>query len=313
MQLMAVLLFQTALMVLLAPLFSGWVKWMKCRFQNRTAPSLLQPYRNLAKLFQKQVLLAHHASWLFRFMPYFNFSVMVVAAACVPFFIAVPGLPVLGDGIVLIGLFALTRFFLALAGLDIGTSFGGMGSSREMMVASMAEPAFLLVLLALAMVASSTNLNSIVLYLAHSPIYLRPSFIFIGLAWVMILLAETGRIPVDNPSTHLELTMIHEAMILEYTGRHLALIEWTSQLKLLIYVALLSNLFFPWGIATTIQVKTVCLAFVDVTLKSMILGAFIVLIETVLAKMRLFKAPYFLSIAFSLALLGVLSHIILEV
>lgn len=312
MQSVLLIFLQIATGILVAPLLTGWIKWVKCHCQNRTAPSLLQPYRNLIKLFHKETLLATQASWIFRFTPYFTLSIMMVISAGVPFLIVTPTHSILSDGIAIVGLMALSRFFIALSGLDIGTAFGGMGSSREMMIASLAEPALLLVLFILAMATSSTNLNFIFLYLSHSSVYLRPSFIFGGISLVMIILAETGRIPVDNPTTHLELTMTHEAMILEYTGRHLALIEWAAQLKLFIYAALLGNFIFPWSMATHFETKAIIIAICGLIIKLMTFGIVIGLIETSLAKMRLFKIPYFLGIAFSLALLGILSHIILE-
>lgn len=308
-------LLQTVLFIALAPLFTSWIRQVKCRLQNRRAPSLWQPYRDLRRLFSKAVVMAPHASPIFRLTPYILAGATGLVAMVVPLFIL--GLPTsaLADVIVLVGLFALARFFLALAAMDIGTAFGGMGASREMTIAAAAEPALLMAVFTLAMVASSTNLSTVITHTLAEGLVLRPSMLFILASLILVAIAETGRIPVDNPTTHLELTMIHEAMILEYSGRHLALIEWASQLKLLIYAVLLVNIFFPWGImaADTPSLTQGLLALLAVTAKLMLLGTVLAFSETHLAKMRLFQAPAFLFFALLLAMIGMLSHIILEI
>lgn len=303
---------QALLMVAVAPLFAAWIKWLKCYLQNRRPPGLLQPYRDLRRLFAKEVVLAHNASPVFRVTPYVVCGTAVLAAAAVPFIFVQSPMTAMADMIVLVGLFALGRFFLALAGLDIGTAFGGMGASREMTLAALAEPAMLMVVFTLAMLASSTNLSTVINHTLHSELALRPSLLFALLAFILVGIAETGRIPVDNPATHLELTMIHEAMILEYSGRHLAMMEFAAQIKLLIYATLLINLFLPWGISETVSVKQLFAAMLVLTAKLAILGAVLALAESVLAKMRLFKVATFLAVAFILALLGMLSFIMLE-
>jgi formate hydrogenlyase subunit 4 len=214
--------------------------------------------------------------------------------------------------IVLVGFFALARFFQALAGLDVGTAFGGMGSSREMTIASLAEPAMLMAVFTLAMIASTTNLSEVIEHNLHAGLVLRPSLLFALLALAMVAVAETGRIPVDNPATHLELTMVHEAMILEYSARHLALIEWAGQIKLTIFAVLIANIFWPWGIAEAFGAGALALGMITVTGKLALLGVLLVLWETVMAKMRLFRVPQFLGFAFLLALLSMLTHVILE-
>ncbi|HKJ51920.1 MAG TPA: NADH-quinone oxidoreductase subunit H [Gammaproteobacteria bacterium] len=303
---------QTALFVASAPLFTSWVKRMKCRLQNRRPPPLLQPYRDIRRLFSKEMLLADTASPLFRITPYVLFGTAVLAASVIPFLSVQIPMAGMADAIVLVGLFALGRFFLALAGLDVGTSFGGMGSSREMTVAALAEPAMLMVIFTLAMVFSSTNLSTVVESLLSQPLALRPSLLFALLALILVGIAETGRIPIDNPSTHLELTMIHEAMILEYSGRQLALIEWAAQLKLLIYAVLVSNLFFPWGIALDAAPGSLLSASAALAAKLAALGLLLAIGESIVAKMRLFRAPTFLVVAFTLALVGMLSFVMLE-
>jgi len=281
--------------------------------QNRSAPSILQPYKDLNKLFLKQTLQVDGASWIFYATPCILFSILLVACTLVPGFILNTSLNI-GDAIVFVGLLALARFFLALAGMDIGTAFGGMGSSREMMISALAEPSLLLIFFIMAMKAGSSNLSIIVSYITQTSfgIYIYPSFIFIFLSLLMITLAETGRIPVDNPTTHLELTMTHEAMILEYSGKYLGLIEWGAQIKTMLFFVLISNLFFPWGIASSLTLTSIMLSLCVLCGKLFLCGIVIVLIEAVLAKMRLFKAPYFLCIAFALCLLGILSHILFE-
>lgn len=303
---------QTALFVAAAPLLAGWVKRVKCRLQNRAAPSLLQPYRDLAKLFRKELVLAENASWLFRAAPYVIFGAFVLAAAVVPLVAVRLPTAAIADVIVLVGFFALARFFQALAGLDVGTAFGGMGSSREMTIASLAEPAMLMAVFTLALVASTTNLSVAIEHNLQAGLVLRPSFLFAVLGLAMVAVAETGRIPVDNPATHLELTMVHEAMVLEYSGRHLALIEWAGQIKLMIYAVLIANIFLPWGIAQDFAPLALGIGVAAVAVKLAFLGMALVVWETVIAKMRLFRVPQFLGFAFLLALLGMLTQVILE-
>lgn len=303
---------QTALFVLLAPLFSGWVKWVKCRLQNRRSPSLLQPYRDLLRLIGKEVVLADSASVLFRGAPYIVSGCTVLAASVVPLLVLHQPISVMADVIVLVGLFALARFFLALAGMDVGTAFGGMGASREMTVSALAEPAMLMVVFTLSMVVSSTNISTLVEYSLREEVVLRPSLLFALIALVMVAVAENARIPIDNPATHLELTMIHEAMILEYTGRHLAMMEFASQLKLTVYAVLITDLFFPWGIAQGASAAGLAIAFASLLGKLAVLGVLLAVGETAVAKMRLFRVPTFLAMSFSLALIGMLSFVILE-
>lgn len=307
-----VVLFQTLLFIGAAPLFIGWVKWLKCRLQNRRGPDLLQSYRDLAKLFRKELMLAESASVIFRIAPYIVFSVVVIISATIPLISLFIPTTQIADVIVLVGLFALGRFFLALAAMDVGTAFGGMGASREMTVSSLAEPALLMVVFTLAMTASSTNLSSIMSYLVSDGITFQPSFIFIFLSILLVAVAETGRIPVDNPDTHLELTMIHEAMILEYSGRHLALMEWAGHIKFMLYGVLIADLFFPWGIATRLTPMALAIAVLVIVFKLAIFGISLAISETVLAKVRLFRVPQILSLAFIFSLVGLLSHIMLE-
>ncbi len=305
-------LLQALLFLLGAPLLVAWVRRVKARLQNRRGASLWQPYRDFYKLFAKETLVAHTASSVFRAAPYIVFGSTLLACMVVP--LLALGLPsaAVADVIVLVGFLALGRFFLTLAGMDIGTAFGGMGASREMLVSALAEPAMLMAVFTLAMTAHSTNLASIAEHQLSTGLILRPSYLFALMGLVLVAIAETGRIPVDNPTTHLELTMIHEAMLLEYSGRHLALMEWAAQLKLMLYGVLIVNVFLPWGIATEFTPLALAVGLLAVVGKLIFLGLLLGVAETGLAKMRLFRAPQFLNLALLLALLGLLSHVILE-
>jgi formate hydrogenlyase subunit 4 len=295
-----------------APAYAGWVKMLKCWSQGRTSPGIFQPYYDIAKLFSKDVVLAENASWIFRFTPYLVFGVAVLAGGIIPMLSVDLPLAATADVIALVALFAIARFFTALAGMDIGTAFGGMGSSREMTIASLAEPAMLMAVFTISLASKSTSLAQMVQVVSQAGLALRPSLAFAFLAFILIALAETGRIPVDNPATHLELTMVHEAMILEYSGRHLALIEWAGMMKLFLFMVLGTAAFFPWGIATSGNFQDIPLALLFLTLKLTVSGVVLVLIETGLAKMRLFRLTEFLGSAFLLATLGMLSYFILE-
>ena len=253
-------LIQNALVLLLAPLLVGWVNQCRAWLQNRSGAGVLQPYRKLIKLFHKDAVLAHNASPLFRFTPYILFSSMWLAASLVPVIATDLPLSPAVDVIALVGIFALARVFISLAAMDIGTSFGTLGARREMLVGFLAEPALLMVFFSAALISQSTSLVTIVETLAHKQFVIYPSLAFAAIAFVMVLLAENARIPVDNPSTHLELTMIHEAMILEYSARHLALIEWASALKLFAYTTIGFALFMPWGIAEAGRLDEIPLA-----------------------------------------------------
>ncbi len=303
---------QILLLLAAAPAFIGWIRTVKCWVQGRTSPGLFQPYRDIAKLFSKDVVMAENASWIFRFTPYLVFGVTVLAGGIIPALSVDLPLASTADVIALVALFAIARFFIALSGMDIGTAFGGMGSSREMMIASLAEPAMLMAIFTVSLVSKSTSMSQMVQVVAHGEFILRPSLAFAFLAFVLIAIAETGRIPVDNPATHLELTMIHEAMILEYSGRHLALIEWAGMMKLFIFAVLGIALFFPWGIAATGNMVAIIPAFIFLIIKLVFIGIGLVLIETGLAKMRIFRVPEFLGSTFLFATLGMISYFILE-
>ncbi|MCX7169570.1 MAG: NADH-quinone oxidoreductase subunit H [Proteobacteria bacterium] len=296
----------------LAPLLTGWVNQCRAWLQNRSAPPLLQPYYQLGKLFEKEVVLAHNASGLFRAAPYFIFAAMALAATIVPTLSTDLPFGPAADAIALVGIFALARVFIALAGMDVGTSFGTLGARREMLVGFLAEPALLMVIFTTSLISHSTSLSTIVETLARREFVIYPSLAFAGVAFTMVSLAENARVPVDNPTTHLELTMIHEAMILEYSGRHLALIEWAAALKMYAYSCLGLALFFPWGVPEGANLASLAIALPSLFIKLAIGGALLALIETLSAKMRIFRAPEFLGTAFMLAVLGMLVHLLLE-
>ncbi len=292
---------QMALVLLLAPLLTGVVRKVKARLQRRRGPSVFQPYRDLRRLLGKEVVLAENASWLFRVAPYMVFALTWVAAALVPTFATGLIFSWSGDLIVIIALLGSARFMLALAGMDIGTSFGGIGSSREVMIASIAEPAMMMIVLSLAIIAGSTQLSTISAFMASSAAGLRVSLALALVAFVIVALAENARIPVDNPATHLELTMVHEAMVLEYSGRHLAMIELAASLKLLLYISAIGCIFLPFGLADGFG-----LGLVTYLAKLAVAGVMLGTFETSIAKMRVFRVPNFLGAALMLGLLGVL-------
>jgi formate hydrogenlyase subunit 4 len=298
---------QMLAVLLLAPLLTGFVRKIKARLLRRQGPPLLQPYRDLVRLMRKEVVLAESASWLFRIIPYLVFAATWVAASLVPTFRTGLLFSWSADLIAIIALLGSARFFLALAGLDVGTSFGGIGSSREVMIASLAEPAMIMIVFTLALVAGSTQLSTMAGFLLTPAVGLRVSLGLALIGLIIVAIAENSRIPVDNPATHLELTMVHEAMVLEYSGRHLAVIELSAALKLLLYVSLIACLFTPWGMAAPgANAGALVLGALAYLGKLAVAGALLALFETSIAKMRVFRVPEFLGAALMLGLLATL-------
>jgi formate hydrogenlyase subunit 4 len=303
---------QLLIVLLGAPLVAGIIKKLKARLQSRKGPNPFQPYSDLMKLLKKEVVFPPTSSWLFRATPYVAFTSTLVVALIIPTILVPVPLHWIGDIITVVYLFALGRFFVALAGLDTSSAFGGLGSSREMSIASIIEPAMMLAIVASAVTAGSTNLSIIVVSLTQSPVSLiHPAHIMAFVGLFIVTIAETGRIPVDNPATHLELTMIHEAMILEYSGRYLAFIEWASQMKLFLFLALLSNMFFPIGIATTASPIAVVVGSTALVVKVLVLAIIVAVIESTNAKLRLFRVPELLMLAFILSLLALILYFII--
>ena len=298
---------QMLLVLLLAPLLTGVVRKAKARLLLRRGPSVIQPYRDLLRLLRKEVTLARNASWLFRAAPYLIFAATWVAAALVPTFATGLEFSWAADLIAITALLGSVRFFLALAGMDVGTSFGGIGSSREVTIASLAEPAMIMIVFTLALIAGSTQLSNVAAFMLSKDVGLRVSLGLALVALIIVAIAENARIPVDNPATHLELTMVHEAMVLEYSGRHLAVIELAASLKLLLYISLIACVFAPWGLATPgsgpLAYGVGMIAYV---VKLGVGGALLALFETTIAKMRVFRLPGFIGAALMLGLLGTL-------
>jgi formate hydrogenlyase subunit 4 len=305
-------LLELALAVGGAPLLVGWVEQCRARLQNRRPPPLLQPYHVLRKLFHKESVVADTASPLFRLAPYLKFGCMTLACGIVPTLSTDLPLATAADAIALVGLLALARTFIALAAMDIGTAFGSMGARRDLLIGFLAEPALLMTLFCTSLMTHSTSLANMVETMAHRPFVLEPSLAFAGVAFTIVSLAENARIPVDNPATHLELTMIHEALVLEYSGRHLAMMEWAAALKLFAYSCIGLALFFPWGIAQVDSPLEMIFAVPVLACKLAAGGLALALIETASAKMRIFRVPEFLATAFLLAVIGLLVHQLLE-
>lgn len=298
---------QMLVVLALAPLLTGFVRKLKAHLLRRQGPPLVQPYRDLLRLLRKEVVLAHSASWVFRVAPYLVFATTWVAAALVPTFATGLLFSYAADMIAIVALLGSARFMLALAGLDVGTSFGGIGSSREMMIASLAEPAMLMVVFTVSLLAGSTQLSSIAASMQGPDVGVRVSLALALVGLVMVAIAENARIPIDNPATHLELTMVHEAMILEYSGRHLALIEAASYVKLLLYLSVIACVFFPWGVAISGEGFTAYLIGLAVYAVKLAAGGFLLaLFETAIAKMRVFRVPDFLGAALMLGFLAAL-------
>jgi formate hydrogenlyase subunit 4 len=310
MELISALLVQLMQMLLVlaaAPLLTGFVRKVKARLLRRRGPPVVQPYRDILRLLKKEVVVADNASWIFRVAPYAIFATTWVAAALVPTFAIGLLFSWSADLIAIIALLASARFFLALAGMDVGTAFGGIGSSREVMIASLAEPAMLLIVFTMALVARSTQLSAVADLLSSTEVGLRVSLGLALVGLIIVAIAENGRIPVDNPATHLELTMVHEAMVLEYSGRHLAVIEAASFLKLLLYVSLIGAVFAPWGVAQAgTGIAAYAIGVAAYLVKLAVGGILLALFETAIAKMRVFRVPDFLGAALMLALLAAL-------
>lgn len=303
---------QIALVLALAPLLTGFVRKVKARLVGRRGPPLIQPYRDLARLLRKEAVLAPNASWLFRATPYLVFALTWLAAALVPGVTVMLALGPTADLIALIAILASARFLLALAGMDVGTAFGGIGSSREVMFAAIAEPAMLMVTFTVALVAGSTALPEIARFVIGGGVGLEVSMALALIALVMVAIAENGRIPVDNPATHLELTMVHEAMVLEYSGRHLAMIEAAAMLRLLAHAALIACIFAPWGMALSAAPAALAWGLGTFIAKMAAAGVALAVFETSIAKMRVFRVAEFLGGALMLALIGTVVRLMSE-
>jgi formate hydrogenlyase subunit 4 len=303
---------QALVVALASPLLVGVLRTIKARLVGRRGPRPLQPYADIRKLFVKEAVISSTTSWVFRVTPYVLAASMLVAALAAPVLMSRPPLAFAGI-LLLIYLFLLGTFFLALAGLDAGSAFGGMGSSRGVAVAALAEPTVIVAVFALALRAGTTNLGGIIERFAHDPLLAaNPGHLLAFAAFFIVMIAETGRLPVDNPATHLELTMIHEAMVLEYSGHYLALVEWAAAMKLFLFLTLLANLFVPWGVPSDPTPVALALGALALAGKLAVLTLGLAVIETAVAKLRLFRVPELLSGSFALALLAVTAVFLLR-
>jgi len=306
-----IIILQTALMVAIAPLLTGIIRKLKALMQSRKGPGVLQPYYDLYKLFCKESVVSMNASWVFQLTPYVCMAAVLVAALMVPA-ISTTSLNFVGDLIVVVYMLAMMRFFMALAALDTGSAFGGMGSSREMTLSAIAEPTILMAIFTMALIAHTTSLGDISYQLSvHGLDLVRPALFLAFAALFIATLAENARVPVDNPATHLELTMIHEGMILEYSGKQLGLMELSSMTKLMLFLTILASVFVPWGIATEISALSLSIGLALLIVKVLIMAAVIAYIESSMAKLRLFRVPSLLTLSFMMALIAVMSFYIL--
>jgi formate hydrogenlyase subunit 4 len=308
-------IFQTLAIIVLAPLITGVMRKVKASSQKRVGSSIFQPYYDLLKLMRKDEVISDQSSWIFRFTPWVVFAATATAALFIPAFVSFTPFSIAGDLLLVVGLFGLARFFTMLAGLDVASAFGGLGSSREMMMSALIEPALFITIFAISLTYGGTNVSTIVssavdATIASSAGIITPTLIFASISFFIVLMAETGRIPFDNPATHLELTMVHEAMVLEYSGRSLALLEWAQSIKMAILLTLLVNIFAPWGIVSAGQPQQLGSAILIAPLilagKMLIVAILIAHIETRIAKWRLFRIPDLLAMAMSSSMIGVI-------
>ncbi|MGE5061478.1 MAG: respiratory chain complex I subunit 1 family protein [Betaproteobacteria bacterium] len=309
----AIQFLQLAIVMFGSPLLVGLIRKAKARLQARRGAPVFQPYADIRKLLSKETVVSENTSWLFRFTPYLLATTMMLSALIVPVLSTRTTLGFMGNIIALIYLFLLGTFFLALVGLDAGSAFGGMGASREVAIAALAEPTVLIAIFGIALRAGTTSLDGMITRFAAEPLLmLNTGHLLAFFAFFIVALAENGRLPVDNPTTHLELTMIHEAMILEYSGRYLALVEWAAGMKLFLFLTLLSNLFFPWGVALDNTPVALVIALIALAIKLVVFVGAIALLETSVAKLRLFRVPELLAGSFTIALLAVVTAFFLR-
>ncbi|MBW6440638.1 NADH-quinone oxidoreductase subunit H [Patescibacteria group bacterium] len=303
-------IFQALLIPGLSPLIVGIIRKIKARFQNRQGASIFQPYRDLWKLFHKDEVISETASWIFRYTPYLLFAVTIVISAGIPMISTMATFSPLGDFLLFVYLIALGTFFLALAGLDTGSVFGGTGSSREMTVAALTEGGLIFSLFSVALLAKTANISEMVNAISVVPFSMLAPVVIAFIAFYIALLAECARYPFDNPATHLELTMIHEAMILEYSGKRLALVEWAAANKLLIFISLGTSIFFPWGIAQNVEIVPVAIALILFLIKILVMAVSIAVLESTIAKLRFFRLPDLLLTSLVLGMIAIIITVI---
>jgi formate hydrogenlyase subunit 4 len=301
----AIGIIQVLVLIVLSPLITGIMRKTKAKTQKRIGFSVFQPYYDIVKLIRKDEVVSDQSSWIFRSAPWVNFVAIGAAAFFIPVFLSHSPFGVVGDLLLVIGLFGLARFFTMLAGLDVASAFGGLGSSREMMISVLLEPALFLTIFVVALTYGGTNLSTMIGAASNSALLPHPQLIFAAIAMFIIILGETGRLPFDNPATHLELTMVHEAMILEYSGKSLALIEWSQSIKQIILFALIANIFVPWGISSSVSVPALGIGILAFVVKISIFAVFVAFTESSIAKWRLFRLPDLISIAIASSMIGI--------
>lgn len=302
---LAVGLMQVLVILALAPLLTGIIRKTKAKTQKRIGASILQPYYDLLKLVRKDEVVSDQTSWIFRACPWVNFAVMATAAFFIPVFLIYTPFGLVGDLLLVVGLFALGRFFTMLAGLDVASSFGGLGSSREMMISALLEPALFLSIFVVVITYGGTNLSTLIDASSNSSFLPHPQILFAAIGLFIVILGETGRLPFDNPATHLELTMVHETMILEYSGKSLALMEWSQSIKQIILFTLMINIFVPWGISSSILLSYLAVGFLTFIGKISLFGIFVAFLESSVAKWRLFRIPDLIAIAIATSMVGI--------
>src|SRR5574337_759811 len=299
---------QVLVIMALSPLVTGMMRKTKAHAQKRIGSTVFQPYCDIVKLLRKDQVVSDQSSWIFRFSPWVNFTAIVTAAFFIPVFLAHSPFGLVGDLLLVIGLFALARFFTMLAGLDVSSTFGGLGSSREMMISALLEPAIFLAIFVVAITYGGTDLSTLVEAASNSFLLPHPQLIFAAIAMFVIMLGETGRLPFGNHATHLELTMVHEAMVLEYSGKSLALMEWSQSIKQLMLFALIVNIFVPWGISLSISPYALGLGLVAFLAKVSILAISVALLESSVAKWRLFRLPDLIAMAIASSMIGLVFY-----
>lgn len=299
---------QALVMIALSPLVTGIMRKTKAKTQKRIGASIFQPYYDIIKLLHKDEVVSDQSSWIFRYSPWVNFVAIGAAAFFIPVFLSHTPFGLAGDLLLVIGLFGLARFFTMLSGLDVASTFGGLGSSREMMISALLEPALFLTIFVVALTYGGTNLSTLVGAASNSTLLPHPQLFFAAIAMFIILLGETGRLPFDNPATHLELTMVHEAMILEYSGKSLALMEWSQSIKQIILFALLVNIFVPWGISSSVSISALGIGLLAFVAKASMFAIFVAFLESSVAKWRLFRIPDLIAMAIASSMIGIVFY-----
>lgn len=297
---------QFVLIIVLAPLLTGIMRKVKAITQKRMGSSIFQSYYDILKLIGKNQVVSEETSWIFRFSPWIIFCSTLTISFFIPIFVASSPFNLGGDIILMIGLFGLSRFFLLLAGLDVSSAFGGIGVSREIMISALIEPSLFLTLFIVAVTYGTTNIDTIMSQAAESTKSISASLLFSLFGFFIIVMAETGKLPFDNPATHLELTMVHEAMVLEFSGKNLALIELSQSIKQLLLMSLLINFFIPWGLSTSISISEIIIGLLVFLLKILALCVLIAYIESKVAKWRLFRIPDLIFLSLASGLMGMI-------